>query len=118
MAAYEDLDASLEQVMELEPFLHELLGQLPDEGLEDGDDLLEHAKKLGVRIPQALEGSDLAWDAGGAHAGHAGADALVLVRPGHPDAVGLVIKCVRWGRWKACLECGWIWCRIVITRRF
>jgi hypothetical protein len=30
----------------------------------------------------------------------------------------LKIICGRWGRTTICLECGWIWCRVVIYGRF
>ena len=50
-----------------------------------------------------------------AEKGGARTQTLVLAQPGNVDALGLVIKCVRIGRWKACLECGWLYCRIVIT---
>ena len=46
--------------------------------------------------------------------------ALVLVRPsGITNPVAeLKIFCGRWGRYTICLECGWIWCKIVIYGRF
>jgi hypothetical protein len=28
------------------------------------------------------------------------------------------VLCGRWGRYTICLECGWIWCRIVIYGNF
>ena len=43
---------------------------------------------------------------------------LVLVGPGHPDALGFTIGCIRIGRFKICLECGWFYCRIVIKGTF
>ena len=113
------VDSVLEDVGELEEFFHALLPALDAQKLRQGDDVLRYAKKLKLKIPASLRGEEVTWEAdhydpqrkrGGA--------SVVLVRPGHADAVGLVIKCVRVGKWRFCLECGWFWCRIVVTRRF
>ena len=68
-----------------------------------------------------LQGSSITWD-GYEHphveAALGRARTVVLTQPGRPEAVGLVIKCVTIRGWRICLEYGWIWCRIVITKRF
>jgi hypothetical protein len=119
MATYDEVESGILNVQELETFLHEFLPRLSAEDLRDGDDLLPYVEQFGLRPPDFLNGVDLTWDESTHFEASAGEhDPLVLTRPGHPDAIGLVIYCVRWGRWKICLECGWFYCRIVITRRF
>ena len=113
------LDRVLEDANELEDFLYALLPALDEKKLRQGDDVLRHAKDLKLKIPGPLRGLDVTWETDHSHSHRkSGGEAVVFVRSGHADAVGLVIKCVRIGKWRVCLECGWIWCRIVITRRF
>ena len=113
------LDRVLEDAQEIEDFLHALLPALDEEKLCQGDDVLRYAKKMKLKIPNSLRGAEVAWETDHSDSPvKRGSDTLVFVRPGHADAVGLVIKCVRIGKWRFCLECGWIWCRIVVTRRF
>jgi restriction endonuclease S subunit len=113
------LDRVIEDANELETFLHALLPALDEQKLRQGDDVLGYAKKLKLKIPESLRGAEVTWETN--HSGSPlkrGGESLSFVRPGHANAVGLVIKCVRVGKWKFCLECGWLWCRIVVTRRF
>lgn len=113
------LDTVLEDIDELEHFFHALLPSLDEQKLRQGDDVLRHAKKLKLKIPEALRGEEVTWETDHSDAQHKrGSASVVLMRPGHAGALGLVIKCVRVGKWRFCLECGWIWCRIVVTRRF
>jgi hypothetical protein len=111
---------AVQEVRELEDFFHALLPALVERKLRDGEDVLPYAKALKLQVPKSLRGLDMTWDA--AHSRSAdelkATETLVLVRPGHPDAVGLTIGCIRVGKWRICLECGWFWCRIVISRRF
>jgi hypothetical protein len=112
------LDRMLGDAQELETFLYALLPSLDEQKLRQGDDVLGYAKKMKLKVPEALRGTEVTWDPDHSESPLKHGDILTFVRPGHPDAVGLVIKCVRAGKWKFCLECGWIWCRIVVTRRF
>lgn len=114
------LSSSLSDIRELEVFLHELLQSLPERKLRHGDDVLSHAKELGLAIPSFFEGEELTWDTQNRFEEEFGgpADQLVLVRPGNPTALGLTLGCIRWRRWKICLECGWLYCRIVIKGTF
>src|SRR5262245_58815334 len=119
--ATQKLDRTLEDTRELEAFLHALLPALDARKLRQGDDVLAHAKRLKLKIPDSLRNTEVTWEAETDHSNMLtkhGEGGLSIVRPGHADAVGLVIKCVRIGKWRVCLECGWIWCRIVVTRRF
>lgn len=111
---------SLRDVRELENFLHELLRALPERKLRHGDDVTAHARELGIDVPEFLSGEEITWDTQSRFESEFGgaADQLVLVRPGQPDALGLTIGCIRWRRFKICLECGWLYCRIVIKGTF
>jgi hypothetical protein len=113
------LDDVLNDTREFEDFFHALLPALAAKKLRHGDDVLPYARELKLKIPASIRGMDITWEADHSHPAHKRAsETLVLVRPGHADAVGLTVGCVRVGKWKICLECGWIWCRIVVTRRF
>jgi hypothetical protein len=115
------LDESLEQLNELQGFLYAFLGRLEAEKLKPGQDLTPLVKEYGLEMPAVLRGEPMIWDGHTTpHFAAHGKDTpvLALVRPGHADAVGIVLGCISAGRWTFCLECGWIWCRIVITRRF
>ena len=117
--AKDRLDGVLEDTLELEDFLHALLPALDEQKLRQGDDVLGYAKKLKLKIPESLRGQEVTWETDHSHApGKRGSDTVVLTRPGHADALGLVIKCVKVKKWRFCLECGFLWCRIVVTRRF
>ena len=113
------LDGVLENLQELEDFFHVLIPALDEQKLNQGDDVLAYAKSLKLKIPEFLRGEQVTWETEHSHSHDKHArESISLVRPGQPNAVGLVIKCVRIGKWTFCLECGWIWCRIVVTRRF
>ncbi len=113
------LDKVLEDAQELESFLYALLPALDEQKLRQGDDVLRYAKKLKLKIPDSLRGEEVTWEAEHSEAPRKrSSESLVFVRPGQADAVGLVIKCVRIKKWKFCLECGFFYCRIVVTRKF
>ena len=118
--ATNNLDRLLANAKELEDFIHALMPALDNDKLHQGDDVLSYAKKAKVKIPDFLKGEKVTWETETDHS-HSFAkngETIVLVRPGNPAIVGLVIGCIRIGRWRICLECGWFWCRVVITRRF
>ena len=116
--AKNNLDRVLDDAREVEDFLYALLSGLDEQKLSHGDDVLGYAKKQKLKIPRSLRGEKITWETDQSGAAHRHGESLVFVRPGHVDAVGLIIKCVRIGSWRVCLECGWFWCRIVISRRF
>jgi hypothetical protein len=100
--------------------MHELHERLGDDELDPGEDLTERAEKLNIRVPQFLAGKPFV------HVLHDHDDeaiegrAIVLVRPSgitNPVSKRKII-CGSWGRVTVCLECGWIWCKIVIYGRF
>lgn len=119
MAKYEEIETTLRNVYELETFVHELLGKLPTREVRHGESLVPYAEKLGVRIPDFLQSTEVTWDKSAAFEPEAEAgQVLVLTRPGKPQVLGLTIGCIRIGsNVKVCLECGWLWCRIVIVVR-
>lgn len=115
------LDQSLEQLNELQSFLYVLMGRLDTAKLQPGQDLIPLVKEYGLELPAALRGEPMIWE--GHTTPHFAAQGketpvIALVRPGHADAVGIVIGCIHVGHWTFCLECGWFYCRIVVTRKF
>ena len=112
----------LHNTRELESFLHDFIGRLAKRRLRSGEDVTHLADEFRLKVPAALKGAQITW-AGGDDEGIkdqvTGEQVLVLTRPGHFDAVGLTIGCIRVGRRiKICLECGWLYCRIVIKGTF
>jgi hypothetical protein len=114
------LFTSLAKVADLEDFMHELHERLGDRELKHGDDLTARASDLGIRVPEFLAGEPLVYEVHDHKERGIEGRALVLVRPSgitNPVAERKIL-CGRWGRYTICLECGWIWCRIVIYGRF
>lgn len=113
---------SLRDVQQLETFLRELLLHVARQPKRPshGEDLTPYFEGLESPVPESLRETPVTWDTRPDFGDDdiAGGTPLVLVAPGRPDALGLTIGCVRWGRLKVCLECGWLYCRIVIKGRF
>jgi hypothetical protein len=121
MASESDaLHTSLTNVADLEDFIHELHERLGDRDLKDGDDLSALASEVDLEVPDFLNGEPLIYEVHDHRQHDLEGRALVLVRPsGITNPVAeLKIYCHRWGRFRICLECGWIWCKIVIYGRF
>lgn len=114
------LHMSLANVADLEDFMHELHERLGDRELKRGDDLTARASELDIRVPEFLSGEPLVYEVHDHKEHDIEGRALVLVRPSgvtNPVAERKII-CGRWGKYTICLECGWIWCRIVIYGSF
>jgi hypothetical protein len=113
------LDGLMKEIHELEDFLYALIPALDEKDMRPGENLLPYAKKLKLKIPRSISGLDVTWKASSAHSPHQHrGESLVLVRPGQANAVGLTLGCIDIGGWEVCLECGFFYCRIVITKRF
>ncbi len=116
------LDNLLEDIHELEDFLHALIPALDKQKLRQGDDVLRYAKDLKLKIPKSISGLDITWESDTSISSHQhgrkDSESVVLVRSGDLNMVGLTLGCIRVGKWKICIECSWILCRIVVTRRF
>lgn len=119
MAKTAKIDELFRDTQEIESFLHAFLRRLPAD-LEPGEDVTRYAKKFGLKLPASLKGEVIEWVGQEAHDEglDVGTPILVLSQPGKAEALGLTIKCVKIRRWRFCLECGWLYCRIVVTRRF
>lgn len=119
MAKTAKLDELLQNTQEIESFLHAFFKRLPA-NLKPGEDVTRYAKKFGLKLPASLKGEVITWVGQEAH--DEGRDArtqtLVFSQPGQAGALGLTIKCVTIRGWRFCLECGWLYCRIVVTKRF
>ena len=119
-AESDTLGMSLANVADLEDFMHELHERLGDRDLDRGEDLTARASELGIRVPELLAGEPLVYEVHDHEEHSIEGRALVLVRPsGITNPVArFKVLCGRWGRYTICLECGWIWCRIVIYGNF
>ena len=115
-------NASLENILhdvhELETFLHAVIGPLTKQKLKTGEDIRPHIEKLGVKVPASLEGLPMTWGGDDANGTKGELQTITLVRPGSPEALGFTIGCITIRGVKICLECGWLYCRIVIKGRF
>lgn len=112
--------AIFRELREVETFFFSLIPAAVSEKPSEREDLLPLAERIGLAVPNSLSGFPIEWDT---HARTAGDDSLEpsisIVRPGIPGALGLTVGCVRVGRrTKVCLECGWLYCRIVIKGTF
>jgi hypothetical protein len=114
------LRMSLANVADLEDFIHELHERLGERELYQGEDLTARASELGVRVPEFLTREPLVYEVHDHEEHGIEGRVLVLVRPsGITNPVArFKVLCGRWGRYTICLECGWIWCRIVIYGNF
>ena len=113
------LDLTLDDIFELEEFLFALLPAAAEQRPKHGADLLPYAKELDLSVPKSLQGVPITWERAARSAkDDVGGPVVSIVRPGNPAALGLTIGCTRIGKWKFCLECGWLYCKIVVTRRF
>jgi hypothetical protein len=114
------LHTSLAHVADLAEFMHELHARLGDHELRPGEDLKERAVALKIHVPDFLAGKPLTYEVHDHKEETLDGRAIVIVRPG--DSKNAVsrrkIICASWGRYQICLECGWIWCQIVIYGRF
>jgi hypothetical protein len=114
-AAFEDI---LHDVHELETFLHSVIGPLAKQKLKTGEDILPHIEKMGLKVPASLEGLPITWGGEDIDGAKGEQQTVTLVRPGSPEALGFTIGCITIRGVRICLECGWLYCRIVIKGRF
>jgi hypothetical protein len=117
MSAGSRLTNSLKDVLELEQFLHAFISTLTKRRPRAGEDVTHLVKELGLKLPAALEGGPILWvgreEEPSAQEENKG-QTLVLVRPGNANALGFTIGCITIHGRRYCLECGWLYCRIVI----
>jgi hypothetical protein len=114
---------------EFQHFIFELSNHLGGTALELDEDLLQRALALKIPIPAFLQDVNTPAEGSSETSQESkNLEPLVLVSPGlaskspgqSTSSVVQEIKvlCGRVGRWTVCLECGWIWCKVTITRRF
>jgi hypothetical protein len=108
----------LHDVHELETFLHSVIGPLAKQKLKTGEDIRPHIGKMGLKVPPSLESLPITWGGEDINGDKDERQTITLVRPGLPEALGFTIGCITIHGVKICLECGWLYCRIVIKGRF
>ena len=117
MSAGSRLTNSLNDVLELEQFLHDFIGALTKQHPRPGEDVTHIVRELGLELPAALEGGPIHWvghEEGPSAQEEGKGQTLVLARPGNANALGFTIGCITIHGRRYCLECGWLYCRIVI----
>jgi hypothetical protein len=107
----------LHDIHELETFLHKVIGPLTKQKLKTGEDIRPHIEKMGLKVPASLESLPITWG-GEDTSGAKDEQTITLVRPGLSEALGFTIGCITIRGIRFCLECGWLYCRIVIRGRF
>ena len=115
-----DLVGCLSTTSELAQFVREAEAKLRGTKLSAGQELEPVLEKAGVKIPDFLRGSGLTHETHGEEFAKAGPNSMVIVTAGDPTVVDVRVFCICSKRWRicVCLECGWIWCRIVIRGTF
>lgn len=108
----------LHDVHELETFLHRVIGPLAKQKLKSGEDIRPHIEKMGLKVPATLESLPITWGGEDTNGPKGEQQVLTLVRPGSSEALGFTIGCITIRGVRICLECGWLYCRIVIRGRF
>jgi hypothetical protein len=115
-----DLSGCLSVTNEFAHFVREAEEKLHAAKLKPGEDLEPLLEKSGVKIPEWLRGSGITYETSATELAKSDAGGLVIVTPGDPRIVEVRVFCICIRKWRVCvcLECGWIWCRIVIIGRF
>lgn len=114
-SAFENI---LHDFHELETFLHSVIGPLSKQKLKAGEDIRPHIEKMKVKVPALLENLPMTWGGEDANGAKEDRQTITLVRPGSAEALGFTIGCITIRGIHICLECGWLYCRIVIKGRF
>jgi hypothetical protein len=114
-AAFENI---LHDVHELETFLHSVIGPLAKEKLKTGEDIRPHIERMKLKVPPSLKGLPITWGGEDISGDKNDQQTITLVRPGSPEALGFTLGCITIHGVRICLECGWLYCRIVIKGRF
>lgn len=111
---------SLGEVRELQRFIHTLVMKVPRNQQVPGTDVLKVSKRHGIETPKFLRDAELQWAReADVEADFRDVEPLVFVQPGHPGMLGLTIGCIRISKaCVACLECGWLYCRLVLRCSF
>lgn len=110
------LTSSLQDVKELEQFLFTFIGAATARRPAPGEDISRLVDELGLRPPPGWAGEAILWCGTEDHfaAPDSQEQSLVLMRPGDPGALGFTVGCITVRGRRYCLECGWLYCRIVI----
>ena len=113
MTTSDRLTTSLNDIAEVEAFLHAFIPALVKRRPKAGEDVTRHAEEFDLKLPDALKGAPILWvgherDDGAAAKGQI----VTLARPGNADALGFTVGCITFRGRRWCLECGWLYCRI------
>jgi len=103
------------EMEEIEKFLHSLSNKLDKKKLKNGADIASYIKTYKLKKPALFGDEKITYTV------HDEKDKnwkklVIVTRPEkeYADPVARKIFCVKIGRVTACLECGWLWCSVVI----
>jgi hypothetical protein len=72
MATNEPLNRSLDQMGELETFLHAFLTKLDARQLKPGEDVTRYVKQFRLKLPSVFKGATITWEGQGEQHTHGG----------------------------------------------
>ncbi len=108
--------SNFENLQQLEDFLHKLSDKLGSTKLRTGSDLTSYLKSYKLEAPGFLGSGKIVYEGYHDELGKSKRKLVIVTKPDkeYTEPMARKIFCVRtrWG--VACLECGWIWCRVVI----
>ncbi len=107
---------TLEQIREIEKFLHTLSDKIGNRKLKNGANLSAFLKKNKMTVPVIFDTDKAVYHEYNSQTENSKRKIVIVTKPdkNYQEVMARKIFCIRtrWGT--ACLECGWIWCRIVI----
>jgi|KBSSwiS6_1023812.scaffolds.fasta_scaffold00673_11 hypothetical protein len=112
----QDLKNNLNSLNDLESFLHDLSEKLESKKLKTGSDLSSYVKSQRISVPGILGDAKITYQGYSDELGKSKRKLVIVTKPdkNYPEPIARKIFCIKVRSVVACLECGWIWCRIVI----
>ena len=103
------------EMEEVEKFLHTLSEKLDKKKIKSGADISSYMQSYKLKRP-ALFGEDKITYTIHDEKDKNWKKLVIVTRPEkeYADPIARKIFCVKIGRVVACLECGWLWCQVVI----
>lgn len=113
-----ELPQTVAALNDLDAFMRKLGEKLHHEKLKDGEDITALIKAADIKIPGFLKDTPITYSDNNNHK-HEGNNSKKIILAGKPEKdihpVEKRIFCVHFGkRIEVCLDCGWLYCMIII----